>query len=209
MKNILIIGSAPCDDCSYIKQYADFCDFIIAADGGRKIADELNLTVDYYVGDSDSGGYDNLVPSDILPSEKDVTDLDMGISRALALGCGKIILTGCTGGRQDHHFSAIGQLERIYLAGKKAIIADEMNEIEFISAGETILKYNPNFRYFGIVPLDFTLEGVTIRNAKYEAENIDVTRISSLTISNEQLENKDTFISIKSGSGLVIRSFRQ
>ena len=113
-KQAVIFGSAPGNDWSFLRNYLRPDTAIICADGGRNTAESLGFTPDWYVGDDDSGGHAGNCPADLLPSEKDVTDLDMAVSRALKEGYQELLLCGCTGGRQDHHFSAVGQLERIW-----------------------------------------------------------------------------------------------
>lgn len=205
-KRALIFGSAPVRDWSFLALYHRPDDLIICADGGRNAAQELGLTPDWYVGDSDSGGYDEGCPSDILPSEKDVTDLDMAVSRALREGCNELVLCGCTGGRQDHHFSAIGQLERLCRTGADGVIVDEQNEIRLLVPGTTEVPSEPHYRYFGLIPLDQQLTGVTIIGAKYEVSDSDLERWSSLGVSNELVPGRRCVVKIKHGVGLLIRS---
>ena len=119
-RRAVIFGSAPATDWSFLQNYLRQDDAIICADGGRNTAERLGLHPDWYVGDDDSGGYAGNCPADLLPSEKDVTDLDMAVSRALREGYDELLLCGCTGGRQDHHFSAVGQLERCLLYTSRA-----------------------------------------------------------------------------------------
>ena len=207
MKRAVIFGSAPVSDWSFLQDYLFGNELIICADGGRITAEALGFIPDWYVGDSDSGGYSGNCPADLLPSEKDLTDLEMGVSRALKEGCGFILLCGCTGGREDHHFSAIGLLERIHCYGAQGMIVDPDNEITLLTPGETIVPVVPQFRYFGIVPLDNHLTGVTITNAKYCVADTDFYRTSSLGISNEVMNNQCT-IRYQDGIGLLVRSVR-
>lgn len=206
MKRAVIFGAAPAEDWSYIRPYLRKGDMIICADGGQHAVQQLGLTADWYVGDSDSGGCAGNLPADILPSEKDVTDLDMAVSRALNEGCDFLLLCGCTGGREDHHLSAIGQLERIFHAGREGIIIDPQNEIRLLRPGCTIVPVQPGYSYFGIIPLDAVLRSVSIRGAKYEVENTDFYRWSSLGISNEPVVGQICEISVREGVGLLIRS---
>ena len=205
-KRALILGSAPVQDWSFLKHYHRPDDLVICADGGRNAARQLGILADWYVGDSDSGGYADGCPSDILPSEKDVTDLDMAVSRALQEGCCELVLCGCTGGRQDHHFSAIGQLERLYRAGAEGIIVDEQNEIRLLTPGKTMVPAEPLYHYFGLVPLDAALVGVTISGAKYEVTGVTLNRWSSLGVSNELKPGAACSIEVEQGIGLLIRS---
>ena len=208
MKRAVVFGSAPVTDWSFAREYIRPNNLIIAADGGRLAAEQLGLRLDWYVGDSDSGGYAGDIFADLLPSEKDVTDLDMAVSRGFAEGAREFILLGCTGGREDHHLSAIGQLERIHQMGGYALIADGGNEIRLLTPGITVVPRKPRFRYFGIVPLDAKLERVTISGAKYEITNVDLYRTASLGISNEMLADTACSISLQGGTGLLIRSER-
>lgn len=206
MKRAIIFGSAPVRDWSFLTPYLLPDDAVICADGGRNAARALGLEPDWYVGDDDSGGYPGGCPADLLPSEKDVTDLDMAVTRALKEGFDKLILCGCTGGRADHHLSAIGQLERIDRAGRQGIILDPDNEIRLLIPGRTEVAAKPEYHYFGIVPLDPVLQDVTITGAKYEVRHTDFYRWESLGISNELLPGKTCLIEVGAGTGLLIRS---
>lgn len=206
MKRAVIFGAAPVKDWSFALPYLQHDDFIICADGGLRAAEMLELPVDWYVGDSDSGGFAGNLPSDVLPSEKDVTDLDMAVSRALAEGADFLLLCGCTGGREDHHLSAIGQLERIHRAGKAGMIIDGCNEITLLTPGKTIVPPAPEYTYFGIVPLDGVLKQVSITGAKYVVQRADFYRWASLGISNEQQKDIPCVIEVGAGIGLLIRS---
>lgn len=205
-KQAVIFGSAPGNDWSFLKNYLRSDAAIICADGGRNTAEGLGLTLDWYVGDDDSGGHAGNCPADLLPSEKDVTDLDMAVSRALKEGYQELLLCGCTGGRQDHHFSAVGQLERIWRAGADGMILDPWNEIRLLTPGRTEVPHHPHYHYFGIVPLDQTLERVTITGAKYEIQQVNLYRWESLGISNECMPGQPCMIEVESGIGLLIRS---
>lgn len=208
MKRAVIFGSAPVPDWTFAQSYLRPGDLVIAADGGRRVVEQLGLSLDWYVGDSDSGGYSQGVPCDILPSEKDVTDLDMAVSRGLSEGATDFVLLGCTGGREDHHLSAIGQLERIHQAGGTGIIADAFNELHLLLPGTTLVPAELRFHYFGIVPLDKKLERVTITGAKYEISGVDLYRAASLGISNQRRGEEPCTISLRNGTGLLILSER-
>ena len=206
MKRAVIIGSAPVSDWSFLQRWVTPEAMIICADGGLVAAHALGLTADWYVGDSDSGGYTGHCPADVLPSEKDVTDLDMAVSRAIREGYEEIVLCGCTGGREDHHLSAIGQLERIHRLGAEGVLVDEYNEIRLLYPGVHTIKEQTQFHYFGLIPLDAMLTGVTITGAKYEVTNQSFCRWESLGVSNQPLPGRDCVVCIGSGMGLLILS---
>jgi thiamine pyrophosphokinase len=83
--------------------------FVIAADAGAVEAGRLGFGIDLLVGDLDS------VPPDVVeaarrvgtrvqqhPSDKDATDLELGLEAALAAGVTEVLVAGGDGGRLDH-----------------------------------------------------------------------------------------------------------
>ncbi len=85
------------------------------------------------------------------------------------------------------------------------------NTAEFISskANNTIsLPYSKNYKYFSIIPYDEVARGVTIKGAKYNLDNYDLTRAGTLGISNEVLDKNDKIatVTISDGDLLIIRS---
>lgn len=83
--------------------------FVIAADGGGERARELGVSVDLAIGD-----FDSLAPASLAalqragtrverhPAEKDASDLELALDRALSLGPARIVVVGGAGGRLDH-----------------------------------------------------------------------------------------------------------
>lgn len=82
---------------------------VIAADGGATHAAPLGLSIDLVVGDMDS------IPPEVLevllaegaaldryPTDKDATDLELALDRAVAAGVERIVVVGGHGGRFDH-----------------------------------------------------------------------------------------------------------
>lgn len=86
------------------------------------------------------------------------------------------------------------------------MILDSWNEIRLLTPGITEVAHTPEYHYFGIVPLDRTLEQVTITGAKYEISQVNLYRWESLGISNECMPGQKCTIEVKSGIGLLIRS---
>lgn len=205
-KRAVIFGSAPCESWAFLKEYLRGDEFIIAADGGRRQAEQAGLTVDWYVGDGDSGGSPEGLPSVVLPEEKDWTDLEAAVFHALRLGYDELLLTGCSGGRFDHYLSSCFLLEEISRRGAEALLVDGMNEIRFLSAGKVRVENSPPYHYLGLLPLDSVVKGVTLRGTKYPLDTHDIRRGSTLTVSNEILPGHQAEITIQEGSALLVRS---
>lgn len=204
-KRALIFGAAPCRDWSFLAGERDRC--VICADGGLRCAQAAGFSPDYYIGDGDSGGHalgrDNSV---LLRPEKDETDLQAAYDLARRQGYTDLLLTGCTGGRQDHHLANLQLLERIHRDGLHARICDADNEITFLPPGTRVLS-PCGFHYFSLIPIDPQLEGVTIRGAKYPLENRTVLRGDSLTVSNEWCGPVE--LTVRRGTAWLIFSGRE
>ncbi|MCD8085919.1 MAG: thiamine diphosphokinase [Clostridiales bacterium] len=208
-KRAVIFGSAPCKDWGFLTRYLQGGEWVIAADGGRRQAQAAGLTPDRYVGDGDSGGWPEGLESVVLPEEKDVTDLEAAISLAFRLGCDELLLTGCTGGRFDHYLSNCCLLEQIHDRGGRGLLVDEMNEIRYLTAGRTVVRSDPPYRYLGLLPLDRVLKNVSIHGTKYVLDGVDVPRGGTLTVSNEILPGGPAELSIGAGCALLVRSVPQ
>ena len=90
--------------------------------------------------------------------------------------------------------------------GRTGVIVDEQNEIRLLVPGTTEVPSDPHYHYFGLIPLDQQLTGVTIIGAKYEVSDSDLERWSSLGVSNELVPGRRCVVKIKHGVGLLIRS---
>ncbi|HIS52821.1 MAG TPA: thiamine diphosphokinase [Candidatus Onthomonas avicola] len=203
----ILIGAA--DDgtrLDYLKRQLRPNDFLICADGGRNLAERSGLRPDWYVGDNDSGGRPDRLPSTLLPPEKDVTDLEMAVHQALALGYREMLLAACTGGRADHHLANLGLLEEISRLGAQGTLVDPYNEIRFLTPGHYRVENVPFYRYLSLIPLDEEIAGVTLSGVKYELQNAVLRRGSTLSVSNEILDGHCAEISISTGRVYLIRS---
>ena len=206
----LIMGSAPCEDWGFLKDYLTRPALIIGADGGAKALRDAGLRADVLIGDWDSGGAPEAGAECIsLPPEKDLTDLQAAADLALNRGCGELILCGCTGGpRLDHTASNLTLLTYIADRGGKAVIADPDNEVRLLQPGTLVLDRARDFRYLSLIPLDTKVTGVTLKGVKYPLEDALLTRGDTFSVSNEPVSDR-AVLSIGTGLALLIRSGRE
>lgn len=180
----LIFGAMKFDSWEFLEELRISHPTVICADGGIHCAQSAGFIPDFYIGDGDSGGSPaEGIPSQVLPNKKDYSDLQAACELALKLGFQQIVLTGCTGGRQDHHISALQLLELISLRGCEGKIIDPRNEIFFLSPSHKVIKKG-RFKYFSLLPIDKEIT-VTISGAMYDLDHRQVLRGDSLCISNE------------------------
>ena len=204
----VLFGAVPEEDWAFLRDYLDERFLVICADGGVQNACRAGLEPDLLVGDWDSGGAPREgVPTVSLPPEKDMTDLQAAVDLAIGQGCRDLLLCGCTGGRMDHTASNLVLLEWIAEHGARAMLLDGDNEVRFHPGGTLLLPDVPAYRYLSIIPLDRTIEGVTLRGVKYPLNNAVLTRGDTLSVSNEPA-GEVSEISIASGRVLVVRSGR-
>lgn len=196
----------------YLKKY-NF-DKLICADGGLEPASELDLSIDYLVGDFDSvsplvleqykekinHGQIKTQIEEYLP-EKDLTDTEIAIKLAMKEKPKEIVLFGGTGTRLDHVLANINLLMKPLSQGIRAYIMDENNKIYLINRS-TILKKEELFGPFiSFLPLSEVVTGVSLEGFKYPLVNARLTIGESLGVSNELLEEKG---SIKLDQGMLI-----
>lgn len=199
----LIFGSYACSSWDFLQGITP--DVVIAADGGIQCAAAAGFTPDVFVGDGDSGGIPSPDMETVsLPEEKDLTDLQAAYEWARDHGIKDLVFTACTGGRQDHHLSALQLLETARYQGIHAEIVDPCNRILFLDS-ETIAVPKTCYHYFSLIPVDRELSGVSISGAKYPLQEKIVHRGDSLTVSNEWAEPV-VEISIKKGCCYLILS---
>jgi thiamine pyrophosphokinase len=165
----MIVGSGEDFSPSKIKEYAGFSDFIIAGDGGLNTLDKLNIKPDLIVGDLDSVDKNILkkyseIKTEIFPVEKDLTDSEIALQKAIFYNPENIFLFGLTGSYFDHAFANILNLFRNY---------NEKIEINIITSNSRIftVKNKKTFknlkgRRFSFFPLG-NISGFSMEGFKY------------------------------------------
>ena len=114
MKRIIIFanGELPDSNKALLLLHAD--DYIICADGGTRHAVTLAVQPDLIIGDMDSlekGQLEKLQKSgvsiELYPRDKNETDLELAINRAIELKPTQIIIIAALGGRLDQTLANI------------------------------------------------------------------------------------------------------
>jgi len=209
MKVIIISGGNPPSKELLIKEITGDT-FLIGADSGANCLYCYNVKPDLLVGDFDS--IDKKVLDyfkknnciiETYPTEKDFTDTEIAVEKALCMKPNKIILLGCTGSRVDHLLGNIGMLKICLENGVDACIKDENNYISLINAGAS-LKGTVG-QIFSLQSYGDEIIGLTIEGAKYPLNNYNLKIGQSITISNEFLA-PEVQIKFKSGTLMIILS---
>lgn len=203
----LILSGSPEQDIGYVSDFlqAHPAVKIVCADSGARHLSKLHCKADLIVGDFDSSQCPDADCELIrLVPEKDDTDTMHALQVVIDRGCTSVWIACATGGRLDHLLSNLSLCEYAWERGCTCRILDAQNELSFL-AGTAEIPNDQKFKYFSIIPLDYTLNGVTITGAKYPLSDATVTRSTMYTISNE-IVAASARISIMQGKAFLIRS---
>ncbi|MBO5573829.1 MAG: thiamine diphosphokinase [Clostridium sp.] len=187
-------------------------DVIIAADAGLKVLDRIGVRPDTVVGDLDTadpqlvGRYrlDGDIEFEIHPPEKDETDTELAVTKAVKMGCGRVDILGALGGRIDHELANIQLLLVCREIGLQAYLIDERNRIHLTYPGERFRKEELYGKYISFIPLTEEVKGLTLRGFRYPLEHRDVKMGPSRLISNEVEE--EGLILFEEGNLLCVES---
>jgi len=177
-------------------------DYLLAADGGLRHLEKLNVKPHGIIGDFDSLGY---VPhgAQVFPVEKDDTDAMLAARKGLELGFREFLFYGSLDGpRLDHTISNFQTLQFLadrgavgYLIGRDYIVTVIREEtLEFPAVAEGILSL------FCLGP---DAEGVTLENLHYPLENGRLTSGFPLGVSNHFI-GKAARVTVGKGSILAL-----
>lgn len=199
--------------------WADDVDLVVAADGGARLADELGLPIDRWVGDGDSLGADGLaavrarsVAVDLAPTDKDESDAELGLLAAADAGATSItLLAGLGGPRPDHAQANIALLGHPAAAGRGLELLDPRARIRLLArdpdGGPGTARLDLPGRLGDIVSLIplTTTTGVTTTGLRYPLRAETLTVGLARGISNVRDEAVAT-VTILNGRLLVIEA---
>lgn len=188
-------------------------DRIIAVDAGLEAVMKLGLEPDVIVGDFDTAAPEVLefyrkkehIVWDVHQPEKDDTDTELAIRRAMALGAAETVILGATGGRIDHMLGNIHLLYPCLQTGMQAVILDAQNKVYLIDGEHHFKKKELWGKYVSFLPLTEVVRGITLKGFKYPLTERDVEIGTSLCISNELLE-EEASITFHEGVLIVVES---
>ena len=207
MKVIIISGGAPPSKKLLTKEITKDT-FLIGADSGANCLYNYNIKPDLLVGDFDSIDRKILdyykksnCTMDIYPAEKDFTDTEIAVRKAIDMKPTEIVLLGCTGSRVDHLLGNIGMLKICMQNGVESFIKDENNIIRLVN-DSTQLK-GVIGKIFSVQSYGDEIIGLTIEGAKYPLDNYNLKIGESISISNE-FAMPQVNLKFKSGTLMII-----
>lgn len=141
-----------------------------------------------------------------VKDSEDLTDADFALENILELfdSVEEIDIYGATGRRLDHFFGNILLLNNQKYDSVRVKIIDDNNIITVAHSGKNIFEKIEGYKYFSIVPI-YKDTKMTIKNSKYEVENLILTLNRPNATSNEFADKKAIELEV-SANVLVIYS---
>jgi thiamine pyrophosphokinase len=155
--------------------WSDGGGFVVAADGGARLARDLGLAIDLWVGDGDSLPGDELdelraagVPIELVPADKDESDTELAVLAAVARGATDITILGGLGGpRIDHALANVTLLAHPALADCAARILSDRARVVLLTGPATVELLGAAGDLVSLLPLGGDVEGVTTGDLRF------------------------------------------
>jgi thiamine pyrophosphokinase len=193
----------------------DGLQLVIAADGGARQAQVLELRIDRWVGDGDStdaATLDRLEADAVamlrVPAEKDESDTELALLEAIREGARAITILGAMGGvRLDHAFANVGLLRHPAVGDRRVVLFDERGtRLSLLEAPADEAAFaGHRGDVVTLLPVGETAVGVTTGGLRYPLgdEPLELGRTRGLSNVRTAAEAR---ISLRSGRLLVIET---
>ncbi len=179
-------------------------DLVIAADGGYDHLKKFGIRCDLLLGDLDSikaaPKNDKTIK---FPEKKDETDMHLSYLEGARRGYTDFCVYGGGGAREHHTFANYCLLLYIKEHGGRATLFTKNAEITLIK-NESSEILGECGKHLSLFPFGSVAEGVTVKGAEYECENISLFPSFPLAVSNIFKDTPVT-VSVKDGALLIIR----
>ncbi len=197
---VLIVGSGEDYSDSKVIELALCSNYIIASDGGYNLLNRLNIKPHILLGDMDSIDSSIDIPLDIsidrYKPEKDLSDSELSLHKALELGATKIVMVAMTGSYFDHGLANLLMLLQYDLNSKIRIVTAN-SEIFLHKASDGELDIcNMLGRRFSFFALDDICE-LNMEGFKYQFKETDIKKFK-FSLSNV-IASHTAILSMKSG----------
>ena len=208
MQRIIIFANGEIPGLENARPLLQADDYIICADGGTRHAVALGLRPDLVIGDMDSlekEEWQNLknagVQIELFPRDKNETDLELALNRAIEMEPGVLIIIGALGGRLDQTLGNTALLSDARLAAVNIRLDDGLEEIFFCR--DQVEVRGSRGDLLSLIPWGNPVHGVQTQGLKWPLQNETLFPEKTRGISNE-MTGETASITIASGLLLVI-----
>jgi len=216
MKRIIIFANGELPDLNKARLLLHADDYIICADGGTRHALTLAVQPDLIIGDMDSlekGQLKKLQKSgvsiELYPRDKNETDLELAINRAIELKPTQIIIIAALGGRLDQTLANITLLTGLRLStlrpgsGQTFDIRLDDGVEEIFVCRDQAQVHGRNGDLVSLIPWQGAVSKIQTKNLKWPLNHETLYPDKTRGISNEMI-NETASISIGSGLLLIV-----
>ena len=178
-------------------------DMIIAADAGYLNVQRAGLKPDIIIGDFDSSEKPETdAPIETFPVLKDDTDTMLAIKHGFNSGYKRFAIYGGIGGeRTDHTIANIQSLAYIVDHGGEGVLVGE-NERFVLIKNSRVTLHSEKGRTLSVFAYGGVAEGISIKGAVYETENLTLSPFFPLGVSNKFKENSAS-VGVENGCILI------
>ncbi|MFD1031015.1 thiamine diphosphokinase [Metaplanococcus flavidus] len=189
---VIILAGGPAADLPDFSLWPK--DVFIGVDEGAFSLIERGIKPAAAVGDFDSVTVEQFNRiKQILPdveaaaAEKDETDTEMALEKAMTFNPDTVIITGVTGGRLDHYMSALHGIYSYHLRYPRTefFLINKQNRIRFLKAGKHKIQRDGRYRFVSFYPFAEEITGFSLKGFKYLVHDEKIPFGSTRYISNE------------------------
>ena len=206
MQRIIIFANGELPDINKARTILRDDDYIICADGGTRYASSLDLKPALVIGDMDSAESSLLqklqadgASIERYPRDKDETDLELAINKAIELNPKEIVIVAALGGRVDQMLGNIALLSNIQLSTINIKLDDGVEEIFFCR--EQVQVHGGSGDIVSLISWQGAVTGIQTDNLRWSLYNETLHPDKTRGISNEMM---DDVASIKISSGMLL-----
>ena len=217
MARIIIFANGELPDIEKARALIKADDTIICADGGTHHALTLGIIPQLVIGDMDSATKDEMqrlkkedVPIELYPRDKNETDLELALNRALDQSPSSILIIGALGGRLDQTLGNISLLSDWRLAALDIRLDDGIEEVFFCgdqskAPSRAISRGIEGRRgdIVSLIPWNGAVKGISTNGLRWSLNHETLYPDKTRGISNEMLDALAE-VSIEAGLLLII-----
>ncbi len=207
-QRIVIFANGELQDLDKARRLLRNDDYIICADGGTRHALALGIQPNLIVGDMDSAEQEQLqafqeagLPMELYSHDKDATDLELALDRAIGLKPEHILILAALGGRLDQTLANITLLSDPRLQEPDVRLDDGIEEV-FLCRDQAQIRGKPG-DLISLIPWQGPVSGIQTGNLRWPLENETLFPEKTRGLSNEML-GEGASVSIMSGLLLIV-----
>lgn len=206
MNRILILANGELPDLNKARSLIRGDDYVICADGGTRHAETLGIRPNLIIGDMDSAEQDALrhfrengAIIEAFSQDKNETDLELAIGRALALIPKQILIVAALGGRLDQTLANIALLGDTRHSSIDIRLDDGVEEI--FLCRDQIQVHGRSGDIVSLIPWQGSVSEVETKDLKWPLRKETLYPNKTRGVSNEMLTET---ASVSIGSGLLL-----